>query len=67
MFLRQHNKIARDLSSRHPEWDDETVFQETRKIVGALMQRITYSEYLPYIIGTDAMAEYELSEGVNNY
>ncbi|KAK7110541.1 hypothetical protein V1264_014394 [Littorina saxatilis] len=61
VFLRQHNKIARALKANHTDWNNETVFQETRKIVGALIQHITYTEYLPNIVGTAAMATYGLN------
>jgi len=40
-----------------------TVFEEARKIVGALLQHITYTEYLPEIIGANAMNTYGLNEG----
>ncbi|VDM68841.1 unnamed protein product [Strongylus vulgaris] len=35
--------------NRH--WNMDRVFQETRKIVGAILQVITYQEFLPALIG----------------
>ena len=50
LWLRQHNLIAEQLS-RITDWDAARIFQETRKIVGAQLQVITYDEFLPLILG----------------
>ena len=50
LWLRQHNLIAEQLS-QITDWDAARIFQETRKIVGAQIQVITYNEFLPLILG----------------
>ncbi|CAG0892265.1 unnamed protein product [Cyprideis torosa] len=51
IWMREHNQIANELSSLNPHWDDNHIFQETRKIVGALIQKITYGEFLRHVVG----------------
>ncbi|CAK1544357.1 unnamed protein product [Leptosia nina] len=55
IWARQHNRVATELIKLNQLWSDEMVFQEARRIVGAQMQHITYSEFLPAILGVDVM------------
>ncbi|GFR92449.1 chorion peroxidase [Elysia marginata] len=64
IFHRYHNHIADLLSAYNILWDDEKVFQETRKIMGALLQHIVYSEYLPPLLGPVHMGNYGLRESI---
>ena len=42
IFARYHNYLAEELATVHPDYDDEELFQQARKIVIAVLQRITY-------------------------
>ncbi len=55
LFVREHNRLAAQVAADNPNFTDEQIYQRTRKIVGGLVQRITYDEYLPALTGTDSM------------
>ncbi|TSM77386.1 Peroxidasin [Bagarius yarrelli] len=55
VWFREHNRIARELLRLNPHWDGDTIYHEARKIVGAQMQHITYSHWLPKILGEAGM------------
>ncbi|VVC92825.1 unnamed protein product [Leptidea sinapis] len=67
IWLRQHNRMATELSHLNPHWSDEKIYQETRKIVGAMIQHITYKEFLPIVLGSEVMRLFELEPQTKGY
>ena len=69
LFIAEHNRIATKLKEElqkvnafpsDPSSADELLFQETRKIIGAVLQKIVYKDYLPIILGSSAMSTHNL-------
>lgn len=49
-ILREHNRVAQNLAQLNRHWADETLFLESKRIVAAEIQHITYKEFLPTIL-----------------
>ena len=60
LWMREHNRIARFLQSDNPSWDDNRIFEESRRIVIAEYQHIIYTEWLPLIVGKELMTSFGL-------
>lgn len=60
MMIRQHNRMVRELAEINPHWSDETLFQEARHINIAIIQHITFNEYLPMVLGKENLHEHGL-------
>ncbi|MGH0176783.1 UNVERIFIED_CONTAM: hypothetical protein FKN15_074004 [Acipenser sinensis] len=65
IWFREHNRIAAKLLELNPKWNSNTIYHEARKIVGAQMQHITYSHWLPKILGVAGMRRLGEYEGYN--
>lgn len=58
LFVREHNRLARRIGADHPDWDGERIYEAARRLVGAEMQIITYEEFVPLLLGPDALRPY---------
>uniref|UniRef100_G3UBF9 Lactoperoxidase n=1 Tax=Loxodonta africana TaxID=9785 RepID=G3UBF9_LOXAF len=65
LFLREHNRLARELKELNPHWDGEMLYQETRKILGAFTQIITFRDYLPIVLGDEMQKKIPPYQGYN--
>lgn len=66
LFVREHNRIASEAAQQHPNWTDEELYQYARRIVIAELQHITYAEFLPALLGSNALPRYSgYKEDVN--
>jgi len=67
LMVRAHNFFANQLAEINPHWSDETIFQEARHINVAVIQHITYNEFLPMVLGKDIMEKNKLILLKNGY
>ena len=67
VMVREHNRLASLLETVNPHWDEETLYQEARKMVGAEIQHITYNEFIPAILGEVLTETFQLKSKGNGY
>jgi len=58
LWVREHNRLADSISEQNPDLSDEQIYQRARTMVIAQIQAITYNEYLPALLGMDAISDY---------
>ena len=58
LFLREHNRLADIIADQDPDLSGNEIYQLARKIVGAHNQAITFNEFLPVLLGPDAIDPY---------
>ena len=51
MCLREHNRVARDLAQRFPQWDDDRLFETARLINIHNVLEIVVEDYINHIAG----------------
>jgi peroxidase len=58
LFLDNHNLIAAELQRQNPSWSDEQLFQQARMLNIAEYQHVIYTEWIPDVLGPEALSPY---------
>ena len=58
VFMREHNVWAQVIGLLFPDFDGDMRYEYARAIVAAELQHITYHEFLPILLGPDALVPY---------
>jgi peroxidase len=58
LFVREHNYQVDQLEKEHPTWSGDQLYQTAKAIVTAEIANITYTEFLPHLLGPDAIPPY---------
>lgn len=60
LFVREHNRLCDMILEKEPvlKNQDEQIFQKARKLIIGMMQNITFSEFLPHLVG-NCLSEYK--------
>ena len=71
VWVREHNYQAELIASENPDLNDEEIYQLAKAIVTAELQAITYNEFLPALLGENALSDYSgydatVDAGINN-
>ncbi|XP_069104358.1 myeloperoxidase-like [Argopecten irradians] len=66
VFVRFHNRLADQFKEKDSSLSDEDIYQLCRKIIGAIMQHVTYTKWLPAVLGDKLMRKYKLEIGVGH-
>ena len=59
LFVREHNRVAEIVGAKNPHLSGDEIYALASAHVGAVMQVITYKEFLPVLLGEGALNAYE--------
>jgi peroxidase len=58
LFVREHNHQVDVLQREHHNWSGDHLYQQAKAITTAEIANITYSEFLPHLLGPNAIPAY---------
>ena len=67
LFMREHNRIASQLAIVNPKWKDETLYQESRRLLLGIYQHIVYDQWIPSVMGKHPNYPDLLPKPLNTY
>lgn len=63
LFVREHNWQAQRIADDNPGLSGEEIYQRARRMVTAELQVITYQEFIPALLGPNALPPYRGYDG----
>ncbi len=71
LFAREHNRLANEIRLEDGSLSGDEIYERARAIVGAQIQVITYNEFMPVLLGPDALPAYagydsDVNAGISN-
>ncbi len=71
LFVREHNRLADQIAFDRPNLTGDEIYEHARAMVAAEMQAITYNEFLPKLLGPNALPPYrgyrpDVNAGITN-
>jgi len=67
LFVREHNRLCDLIKAEEPNWTDEELYQNARRILVAEYQSVVYGGYLPVVLGEKNMDGLTLSSQGSSY
>ena len=64
LFSRNHNRLAAGLNLVNPQWDDETLFQEARRLNIAMYQHSMFSQWVQSVVGKSSPLRTYINFGI---
>ena len=58
LWVREHNRRVTALAAANPHLDGDALYEQGRMWVAALLQRITFNEFLPTLLGSGSIPAY---------
>lgn len=58
IWVREHNHWVDELRAEHPHWSEQELFDAAKIMVEAEMQNVVWNEWLPLLLGEDALPGY---------
>ncbi len=59
LWAKNHNYWVDELAKKNPGWSQDQLFEAARALNEANWQRVVYDEYLPKLLGENALSEYQ--------
>jgi len=67
LFVREHNRIAGLIKVEQPNWSDEDIYQNARRINAGAYQSIVYGGFLPIVLGKNNIDGLEVTQDGTDY